>query len=419
MIYKTYNCNSFLVHTIKTDKFKTAHIEIMFRKKAIKEELVLYSVLADMMSETLKNYPKKKDLIIKFEELYKMYAYTTTVKLGKVLSFNIIGDFINPKYINDKNYLENVLKMVLEMVQKPNVVNREFDNNSFKIVKERIKKEIESIKENPVKLSIRKALESLNTESSYELLGSLDDLEMVTPSKLYEAYKKLMKDFTCDIFIIGNLDMDEVVNIIKSNFKNRYINDRTFELEVINKEVKKENIISIDSTNTQTSLVMLFNVSNLEDNEKDIVMHVFNYIYGSGGLTSRLYRSIREENSLCYSISSMYLKYDGLLLVQVSLDDSNVKKAISLIKKELKGIQKGDIKEEEVEDAINNMIVSLDLAGDNNIAVLNNYVFHIFANLPLLDERKELFKKVTKEDIINVSKKIKINTICTLNGKRG
>lgn len=43
MKYKTYNCNSFNVHTIKTDKFKTSHVEVIFRDIANKDEMGAYS----------------------------------------------------------------------------------------------------------------------------------------------------------------------------------------------------------------------------------------------------------------------------------------------------------------------------------------------------------------------------------------
>ena len=49
--------------------------------------------------------------------------------------------------------------------------------------------------------------------------------------------------------------------------------------------------------------------------------------------------------------------------------------------------------------------------------VINNYVFKVYDNLPDLDERKKLFKEVTKSDVINVAKKIKLNTIFVLKGK--
>ena len=161
----------------------------------------------------------------------------------------------------------------------------------------------------------------------------------------------------------------------------------------------------------------IFNLKKLTEIEKNITFNVFNYLYGSGGLTSKLYQSIREKNSLCYAISSMYLKYDKLLLVHISLEQANVKKATSLVKKELKNMQVGNFTEEELKDAINNMIVSLDMAQDNNVSIINNYVFHVFDNLPMPEERVEMFKNIKKEDVINVAKKVKLNTVFTLEGR--
>lgn len=419
MTYKTYNCNSFKVHTIKSDKFKTAHMEVIFRKNAVKEELCSYSFLADILSESTKNYPSKRDLIIKFEELYRASIYATTVKTGNVLNTEFITDFINPEYIKDKNYLEEVIKLSFEVIGNPNVVNDEFLLKPFNLVKERLKREINSIKENPVKLAIRGAIDLFDSESptSYKILGTIEDLEEITPASLYKTYRKLMKENTCDIFIIGNLDMDEVVTLIKKYFKNRYINELDLKIPVTQNLRKKEIIGSDNSDNIQATLVMLFNVTDLTEKEKNVTFQTFNYIFGSGGLTSKLYQSIREKNSLCYGISSMYLKSDSLLLVQVSLDNENVKKAISLVKKELKNMQNGVFTDMELEDAKKNLMISLDLAYDNNVSIVNNYVFNVFDNLPMIDERKKMYKDITKEDVIAVSKKIKINTIYTLNGR--
>ena len=53
---------------------------------------------------------------------------------------------------------------------------------------------------------------------------------------------------------------------------------------------------------------------------------------------------------------------------------------------------------------------------DNCVPILSNYVFNIFDSLPMPEERKKLYKKVTKEDIITVNKKLKLNTVFTLKG---
>lgn len=419
MKYKTYNCNSFNVHTIKTDKFKTSHVEVIFRDIANKDEMGAYSFLADMLSQSSKTYPRKKDLITRFEELYKIIVYATTLRVGNVLDFHVSLDFINPDYINDKNYVEEVIKTLFDIIENPNVTNDEFDLKTFNIVKERLKREINSLKENPMKQSIKEAFKAMNadTPTSYELLGNLESLEKITPSSLYKTYKNLRKNFKVDIFLIGNLEMDDTVSLIKKYFKNRYIIENKLNLMVDNKEIKRLVVKSMASDNVQANLVMIFNLKKLTEIEKNITFNVFNYLYGSGGLTSKLYQSIREKNSLCYAISSMYLKYDKLLLVHISLEQANVKKATSLVKKELKNMQVGNFTEEELKDAINNMIVSLDMAQDNNVSIINNYVFHVFDNLPMPEERVEMFKNIKKEDVINVAKKVKLNTVFTLEGR--
>ena len=419
MKYKTYNCNSFNIYTIKTDRFKTSHLEVIFKNVLKKEEIGTYSFLADMLSEGCKKYPRKKDLITRFEELYKIVIYASTMRVGNVIDLHVSLDFINPEYIEDEGYIEDVIKTLFEVILNPNVCNDEFDLKTFNIVKERLRREINSLKENPVKQSIKEAIKTMdsNSPTSYEILGTIEELENITPAKLYNAYKSLRKNFKVDVFLIGNLDMDNVASLIKKYFKNRYIVSDNFEVMVDNKETKKVKEKTMKSDNIQTNLVMLFNLKNLSELEKNITLNCFNYLYGSGGLTSKLYKSIREENSLCYAINSMYLKYDKLLMVQISLDSCNVKKAISLVKKELKSMQNGNFSEEEVRDAINNMVISLDMSLDNNIAILNNYVFNIYDKLPSIEERKEYFKKLTKEDIVNVSKKVKLNTIFTLEGR--
>lgn len=419
MVYKTYKCNSYNIHTIKTDRFKTVHMEIIFRKNIVKEELVNYAFLVDMLMESSKNYPKRKDVITKLEELYKLVVYGTTVKTGNVLNSNFMADFIDPKFIDEEDYLENVIKFIFEMLMNPNATNEEFDLKEFNFVKERLKREIKSIDENPFKSSMRKAIEAMDKSSvtAFPLMGSVEELEGITPSSLYKYYKKLFKDNTCDIFIIGNVDSDNIVSLIQKYFKHRYINSNKLVLRVDNKEKKKVTTKEDVSENLQANLVMIYNIGELPEVERHVTMQVFNYIFGSGGLTSKLYKKIREENSLCYNISTLYLKYDELIAIHISLDTANVKRAVSMVKKCLKEMQTGDFLDSDLEDAKKSISLALDLTSDNNSSLLNNYVFHEFDNLPLIDERKKSLAKLTKEDVVNVSKKLKLNTIYVLKGK--
>ncbi len=417
MEYKKFDCTSYTVHTIKTDKFKTARMEILFSQNVSKENMPIYTFLCDLLTDSTKDYPRRRDIAIRLEELYKAIFYGVTNKVGNLFTASFIIEFISPNYINEDNYLKDVLSFPFKAILKPNVKNREFDIVSFNIVKRRMIQDIEAIKENSDKLAITNALSKMDetSPSSYKVLGDTSDVEKITPANLYNAYENLFKDFNCDIFIVGNINMDEAVNIIKDNFKCRVIKNGRPKLLVNNKYRKKAQEISEDSSFVQSSLVMIYNINNLDKKLKDAAFHVFNYILGSGGITSKLYQTLRTDNSLCYGVRSLYLKYDTLLVVEVSLDKSNVNLAKKLIRKSIKDMINGNFTDEDLNVAKKNLVFSLKTGLDNNVSILNNYIFNVFDNLPLLEDRIENIQKVTREDILKCASSLSINTVYVQN----
>jgi len=156
---------------------------------------------------------------------------------------------------------------------------------------------------------------------------------------------------------------------------------------------------------------MIYNINNLKKELKDTSFHVFNYLLGSGGISSKLYKNLRTDNSLCYSVRSLYLKYDELLIIEVSLDKSNVLEAEKLIKKSINEMIKGDYLDETLIDAKKNLIFSLKMGLDNNVSILNNYIFNVFDNLPLIEKRIKLINETTKDELMECGKSLSLNTI--------
>ncbi|MBR6821007.1 MAG: insulinase family protein [Bacilli bacterium] len=418
MEYKIHDCKSYRIHTIKTDKFKNCSMEIMFRNKLEKSEITQNNMLVDMLVHSSNKYPKRRDVSIELENLYSASFRGFTTRLGSSVMLSFCLDFLNPKYC-EKGYLDDVLSLPFEMLLNPNIKNNEFDNRSFNIIKNRIKSDIESLKENATKYAFRRSLINMdeNSPSSYYMVGYMDDLEAITPSNLVDAYNNLLNNYTCDIFVIGNLDMDEVVTTIKNKFNNRTIKTDKIELYVDNSLRKK--YIDVEETGKyeQDSFIMIYNLDDLSERERNFVIHIYNIILGSGGLTSKLYRYLREENSLCYNVSSMIQKYDGLLMIYSGIDGKDKDLCIDLVNKAMKEMSSGDFSDLELENAIKTVISSLKMGEDTQGGIVNNYLFNYLDNLPLYEERVKEFKTVTKEEVINVAKRIKLNTIYLLKGE--
>lgn len=418
---REYDLNSYKLHLIKSDKVKTCHLEIHFRDKVNKDNIFYKSMLTDILSDCSVDYPSRKSVVEKLEELYEASFYGTTSKLGGLVDNIFVFNFINPKYIKEKNYLKDALALPFDMIERPLVKNKTFDKKMFEIVKTRAIRDVNSVNENPVKLSINNALKFMDSESltSIPIVGSLEDLEKSTSEQLFLEYKSMINNSYCDVYVIGDIDFDEIYKIITSKFKINTIKSGKMDLNVENKIAKKTNITTDNSDFIQSNLSIICNLDKLTEEERNITVQVYNYIFGSGGMTSKLYQKVREENSLCYGIYSLYLKYDNILIIEVSLDEDNRKKAISLIKSCLKDMEKGKITEENLEDAKLNLLASLKMAKDNNISLLSNYIFGKLDNLPSIEERMEKIKEITIEDIKKMAKKVKINTIYTLVSKEG
>ena len=102
MLVKEEKYGPYSLHTIKTDRFKTCHIEIIFRNNVNVQELTLRNVLFDYLIESSKNYQTNRELQIKLESLYNASLYTSTSKVGATIITNLCLDFLSPKYSEEK-----------------------------------------------------------------------------------------------------------------------------------------------------------------------------------------------------------------------------------------------------------------------------------------------------------------------------
>ena len=414
MLVKEEKYGPYSLHTIKTDRFKTCHIEIIFRNNVNVHELTLRNVLFDYLIESSKNYQTNRELQIKLESLYNASLYTSTSKVGASIITNLCLDFLSPKYSEEK-IVADAISLLFDLINNPLCNNKEFDKNSLEYLKNRFRDEFNSIIENPRKLSIINAFKTLgDTPTSYQTLGCIEDLEKITPSNLYNYYEKILNDDYIDIYVIGSLDMDKVSNLIKKYNKFNVI--KNHEVNYYVKEEKRKLITNHDdSSYFQTNLVCLLNLNNLTDYEKKYVANFYNILLGGGSLQTKLSKKLRVENSLCYNVQSSYIKYDNLIMISTGIDQNQEQKALKLIKEAIK--EMGDnITDEDMNEARELILTSLKMVEDNPGRIIDNEFYINLGLIDNLEERIEKFKNITKEDIYNVSKKINLSNVYSLRG---
>lgn len=410
MEYICYNMNAYNLHIVNTKKFKTITVDICFREKINKDEITLRNLLKEIMVNASYDYPSERELIKATEELYDLKLLTSTYRIGNYNFLSMKIRFLDEKY-TEKGMNYASIKLLLDLIFKPKL------DADFEKCKNKIEKSILSLNDNKVKYAISKLLESTkDMPYSYNFYGNIEDLNKITIEDIKKCYENLLTNDIIDIFVVGEVNPEEIKNIFKENFK-----VKTFH-KVDNKVIVKEltprtktNIIREQDDINQIQLTILCSLNSITEYERKYVSLVYSEMLG-GSANSILFDTVREKNSYAYYVNSIIKPYDNNMIIYSGIREDNEKEVIKLIKKCLKDITKGKFNDEIFQSSKNTIISSLKASLDNPIGIINNCLSNILVSSPTIEEKIKIIEKITKEEVINFSKKITIHTIYILEG---
>ena len=416
MEYIKYELGAYNLNVIKTNNFKTVRVEVKFRNVVKKEEITLRNLLKMVLIESTKKFDTERKFIIESEELYDLKLSSTSSRVGNftILSFNLT--FLNEEY-TEKGLHNKSLDFLMEVLFNPNVSNNKFDSLSFNNCVNKLEKSIMGRKDNKTKYSIFALLQHMGDYAySYDQYGYLSDLKNIDEAKLYEYYKKVLINDLVDVYVIGNVDSNEIREYFINNFKiNSFKKEKTNALidEVLPR--KRVKVFKEEDAVNQTKIAIGLRFNDVSEYERKYVLYVYNEILGGSG-NSLLFDTVREKNSLAYYINSIAQGYDNLLIIYTGIDKDRVDLGLKLIKKTIKDIEKGEFTLDMFNNAVNMITSSLKLSLETQPSVINNYYAMNILNSDDINTRISKFEKVTKEDVINFSKKIKMDTVFLLEG---
>ena len=390
--------NIYSIHIYKLNKFKTASLEVVFTLPFKVETITYLNILKNILISD-------NNKLSKLKEIYDTNVYGIVNRIGNTLTLEIMLDYIDPKYTED--YIDKIYKIFFSMITNPVI-----DDNTLKQSKNTVLDEIDSINDSIMDVSILESLKALdlNKPYSYNLSGEVTTAQKVSLSSIKKFYKKVLDQAYKDIYVISSSDIKKIENIIKKYALFNSIVENNFNYfvpSITNKKVVKS---SIKIDNIGTNLVMIYKLGKLSNFERNYVMPILNMIWGGSYLESKLFKALRESSQICYNATTIYQKYDRLIIMHVSLSKENYNNALKICRNVFKNL-KNIINKEDLEKAVKTMNNSVNLTKDNLIKTMNNY---IFLNKDLIDEidiRIDNFNKVSLDDIYKIIKKIKLISI--------
>ena len=417
MEYVKKEMGAYNLHLIKTNKFKTVMVRVVFQRPIRKEEITIRNVLCDMFLQSSKKYSCKRSLTIKAQDLYAADISTANTRLGNYINTNFYLSILNDKYTEEGNF-EAGVEFLSEIIFNPDVSDGKFVSKKLDVVKASCRSSLNSIKEDASNYSVIRMFEELDSKSpfSYRMSGYLEDLDLINPENLYEYYQSMIKSDLVDIFVIGDINEEEIVSLFRKYFKLRTIKKRKENFLLTSEALKnRKKVVKEEIDNSQSNLAIACRVHGLSDYERNYPLTLFNIIFG-GGCDSKLFKEVREENSLCYTIVSIPNKLDNILIIKAGIDRYNFVKTMEIIEKDLNDMKKGKFKESDILIAKEYFETAIEETEESQHRIIDNYLMMELIGTDSLDVKRKKMSKVTKREIVRVAKKVKIDTVFLLEG---
>ena len=401
------------LHKIKTNKYKTNLMSVFLTSKLSRDDITKKALILTVLRRGTNNLKTQEEISKKLEELYGASFDCGIDKLGDKHVLKFYVESLNEQYLYQKeDILSQSLNILFDIVFNPLLENGVFKQEYIDEEKQNLRIIIEGQKDNKAAYATQRCIEEMYKEKPYGLYkyGYVEDLEKIDSKNLYEAYLDLIKSCKIDIFVSGDFDEKTLEEKVKSNQQISKLEPRKVEYldeESESSNTQEENIVRENMQISQGKLNIGLDV--LSDNKSAV--SVYNAILG-GGANSKLFQNVREKASLAYSAGSIYIKPKSKIIIKTGIEHKNYEKALQIVKEQIDDMKNGKFSDEDIQHAKELIIASFKSMQDEQDSEISFYFGReIQKESKDIDKQIKEVSEVTKQNIVDVANKIKINTI--------
>ncbi len=408
------------LYYIPESKFKTNYISINIHNQLRKETASLCALLSDVLGRGSKKYSTERIISEYMQELYGASFKSDVKRKGIDQILTLSATCVNDEYLpDDEGVFHKVLEFLFDMLLEPKAEDNGFDSVYVSQEKTNLINDIEAMINDKRTYSVWRLTELMFKDKPYSVyeLGDKESVNSITPESLYEFYKSMLSTSPIDIFVVGNINVSEVLSYCEKRLENVNPTNHTYpvcELYSYNFGEKK---IKERFDVTQAKLCMGYKTSISCNSDNYAGLMVANGILG-GGAHSKLFNEVRERLSLAYYAGSRLGRYNGSMIISAGIEDKNYDMAVNEIKTQVKLLKEGNFTEEEFSATIKNITSSIRTLGDSIGYLCDYYLGNAITNTLITPEEFALkIEKVTRQDVIEAAKNLELEMIYFLTGK--
>ena len=400
---------------LPNEKFKRNRISICFVMPNDREKATMYAVLPTLMERGYQDYP---DMCMFSKKLSAMYgasfsATTSVVGRNRILRFTVQG-IKNEYCLENEDLLAEMTDVLLGVIFKPCTEDGGFINDWLAVEKvklcEEIQGEINDKRGYCVKMAQRKFFK--DSKNGVERLGYLPEVDSISAAELYNCYKEMLETGIVEVFATAPYS-----DSVREKFVNAFAGRTASSNAVLPIEIMPKTEVETYSEQldiVQGKVCLFYTLDRPLTEDERYHMLVASSIYG-GTASSRLFKNVREKQSLCYYCAAAYNGFSGSMRVDSGVEHKNCDKVVQAVQTELKNLIEGEITQKEIDETKLVLLNSLDAVYDGLHGLEAWYLNEAVRGTWLSPQQvKEKVRAVTEKDIRNVLSLLHLNTVYKL-----
>ncbi|TFZ40085.1 insulinase family protein [Soehngenia longivitae] len=407
--------NGINITSIYTNKFKSNYLSFYFIRPLGREEVTLNALLPMVLNRGSQTYNDFLAIERELELLYGANFDYDVYKSGEkqIIKFSI--EWADSKYINDNSVDKKVMEIFFDIIFHPAYDNGIFIKDYVEQEKQNLKNKIKSRINDKRSYAISRCIEEMCKTESFGIysLGYVEDLDSIDSENLTKHYKKMISETPIEVIYVGDEKEIDITKYIPHNIMNRQFIINIPRETVLEKSQHRNHIEERMQVN-QGKLVLGLLSGIPYENELFEALTVGNVILG-GSSSSKLFREVREKNSLAYYVNSILFKHKSIILIDSGVDFKNMQRALELINEQIRKIKEADFTDNELQLAKKEITTSLKEIVDSNHSIASYILDNILTKKSEnIEDRINKINAVSKEEVVKAFNGVNLDTIYVL-----
>jgi len=294
-----------------------------------------------------------------------------------------------------KDHWEKALDVLCDLVS-----NMQISTNDFKLEKGVILQEIAMTDDTPEELIYDVLFEKAyaGNKLAMPILGTVKSVASMSQKKVTDYYKSRYTGRNIIVTAAGNLDHQVFFEAVEKKLSKK----KKAKFNTVRERPRwKAGRTVLEKNSEQTHMLLGLPTASFKDSQR-FESYIVNTLLG-GGMTSKLYQSVREKKGLVYSIHSMLNTYidSGSMLIYAGMELKSVRKVAEIISRELRKLKKSGVSAADVELFKTQVVGSILLGSDDIESRMTSIAVNemVFGEYRSVDSVVQQIQKVTRASV--------------------